>query len=92
MPDNYTIEPDNLSDAELGTLPSKPGYPAHKPTPPDDGRTANSMAHVMDYAAKMANAVKVSDLTTDHPYGDGKHGETGTETLARLGAGKKYGE
>jgi len=88
---NYTPEPDNMSDAELGTEKSS-SFPPRKPTPPDDGKTANSMAHVMDTAARAARAVKVSDLTTDHPYGDGKHGETGTETLARLGAGKMYGE
>lgn len=27
-----------------------------------------------------------------HPYGDGKHGETGFDTLKRLGAGMQYGE
>ena len=64
---------------------------------PDDTSTSNGMATALNDAASVMRDVRApgqlheSDLAVDHPYGDGKSGETGSATLARLGAGRQYG-
>lgn len=70
--------------------------PDRKPPVPETGADANSMDRLMSGVSSSLknsnNLVNASSLNVDHPYGDGQHTETASDTLARLGAGKKYGE
>lgn len=98
-----TDEPDNMNDAVLkkfGPAPSGQSSgalpPKHKPPVPETGADANSMDRLMSGVSSSLknsnNLVNASSLNVDHPYGDGQHTETASDTLARLGAGRKYGE
>lgn len=91
-----TPEPDNvIPSAPTTGLSSPVPYPQHKPSNPS---TPNGMRDAMSTAEGVVRDVRTplqlhsSDLVVDHPYGDGQHGESGSATLARLGAEKKYGE
>lgn len=81
-------------DNDLGA--SEPDNENDETLTKNDTAHANGMAKALNDAANMVKAngeqVKASQLTVDHPYGDGKHGETGHDTLKRLGAGSNYGQ
>jgi hypothetical protein len=71
----------------------KPHVPTFNAPAPAKGESLEDQAGDQAGAELKAEGPTLSaaSLKTDHPYGDGKHGETGADTMRRLGAGIPYG-
>ncbi len=58
----------------------------------DSSKTVMSMKRYGRGHEMSHHGVAASSLNVDHPYGDGKHTESGRQTLSRLGAGRAYAD
>jgi hypothetical protein len=86
-----------MADTDIGS--SEPDDESYSPDPnPLPQRKPAHAASFEDQAGDIASnmlrnsggTLASAQLNVDHPYGDGKHGETGSDTLKRLGAGAAY--
>lgn len=83
--DNDPEETDGLSySPDPGPLPKE--KPPHAASFEDEagGIAANTLK-------SNGGTFTMAKLKADHPYGDGKHGESMNDTMKRLGAGQPYG-
>lgn len=74
--------------------PDDEGFSTNPYPPP---RKPKHQSLERDAEDNLADRIKdtttsTTSLKVDHPYGDGKHHESPSATLARLGAGEEYGD